>query len=134
MATRYNKQSVLDVVSKWEKQGQYQVKTIDNGKQVICYDPDEKLKSIIFTETEDGKAFTQRACNDLPKKFRELFGVKEKTNEKGEIEYVAHCIEYGEKFITKFFAPKGLSKQQLLNKGYELAQEWGGECYKVTVA
>ena len=101
---------------------------------MICYDPNGKLKSLVFTQTEDGKACTQRICNNLPKKYRELFGIKEKTNEKGEIEYIAHCIEYGEKFITKFFAPKGLNKQQLLYKGQELAQEWGGECYKVTVA
>lgn len=126
---RYNKESVIKAMQN-SKVG---YKTITVGNQLIAY-AGEKYKTLVFTETEDGKAYTQRMFNDLPKKFRELFGVKEKTNEKGEIEYVAHCIEYGEKFITKFFAPKGLSKQQLLNKGYELAQEWGGECYKVTVA
>lgn len=130
--TRYNKESVLKVVNKWEKDGNYEVKQTDN--QVICYDKNLKLKTIIFSETEDGNAYTQKMFNELPKKYRTLFNVKENTNEKGEIEYIAHCVEFGEKFITKFYAPKGLSKKDLLAKGYELAQEWGGECYKVTVA
>ena len=130
--TRYNKESVLKVVNKWEKDGNYEVKQTDN--QVICYDKNLKLKTIIFSETEDGNAYTQKMFNELAKKYRTLFNVKEKTYEKGEIEYIAHCVEFGEKFITKFYAPKGLSKKDLLAKGYELAQEWGGECYKVTVA
>ena len=92
------------------------------------------FKTLVFTETEDGKAYTQRASNELPKKYRELFNVKEKTNKKGEIQYVAHCIEHGERFIEKFYAPKGISKALLLEEGQKLAQEWGGECYKVTVA
>ena len=36
--------------------------------------------------------------------------------------------------IEKFYAPKGISKALLLEEGQKLAQEWGGECYKVTVA
>ena len=131
MATRYNKESVIKAMENYKKQYGYTVVTA--GNQLIAYAGD-KYKTLVFTETEDGKAYTQRACNELPKKYRELFGVKEKTNKKGEIEYVAHCIEHGEKFIERFYAPKGLSKALLLEEGQKLAQEWGGECYKVTVA
>lgn len=131
MATRYNKESVIKAMENYKKQYGYTLVTA--GNQLIAY-AGENYKTLIFTETEDGNAYTQRACNELPKKYRTLFGVKQKTNEKGEIEYVAHCIEHGERFITKFFAPKGLSKKELLYKGQEEAQEWGGECYKVTVA
>ena len=129
MATRYNKESVIKAMQN-SKVG---YKTATVGNQLIAY-AGEDYKTLVFTETEDGKAYTQRMFNELPKKFRELFGVKEKTNKKGEIEYVAHCIEHGEKFIERFYAPKGISKALLLEEGQKLAQEWGGECYKVTVA
>ena len=129
MATRYNKESVIKAMQN-SKVG---YKTATVGNQLIAY-AGEDYKTLVFTETEDGKAYTQRMFNELPKKFRELFGVKEKTNKKGEIEYIAHCIEHGEKFIERFYAPKGISKALLLEEGQKLAQEWGGECYKVTVA
>ena len=131
MATRYEKQSVLKALENYKKTYGYKVVTKDN--QLICY-AGEQYKTLVFTETEDGKAYTQRASNELPKKYRELFNVKEKTNKKGEIQYVAHCIEHGERFIEKFYAPKGIGKALLLEEGQKLAQEWGGECYKVTVA
>ena len=126
---RYNKESVIKAMQN-SKVG---YKTVIVGNQLIAY-AGENYKTLVFTETEDGKAYTQRMFNELPKKFRELFGVKEKTNKKGEIEYVAHCIEHGEKFIERFYAPKGISKALLLEEGQKLAQEWGGECYKVTIA
>ena len=129
MATRYNKESVIEAM----KNSKVGYKTVTVGNQLIAY-AGEDYKTLVFTETEDGKAYTQRMFNELPKKFRELFGVKEKTNKKGEIEYIAHCIECGEKFIERFYAPKGISKALLLEEGQKLAQEWGGECYKVTVA
>lgn len=129
MVTRYNKESVIKAMEN-SKVG---YKTVTLGNQLIAY-AGEKYKTLVFTETEDGKAYTQKMFNDLPKKFRTLFGVKEKTNKRGEIEYVAHCIEHGEKFIERFYAPKGISKALLLEEGQKLAQEWGGECYKVTVA
>jgi hypothetical protein len=128
---RYNKETVIKAMENYKTRYGYKIVTKDN--QLIAY-AGENYKTLVFTETEDGKAYTQRACNDLPKKYRELFGIEEKTNEKGEIEYIAHCIEYGEKFIERFYAPKGLSKALLLEEGQKLAQEWGGECYKVTVA
>ena len=88
MATRYNKQSVIEAM----KNSKVGYKTVTVGNQLIAY-AGEDYKTLVFTETEDGKAYTQRMFNELPKKFRELFGVKEKTNKKGEIEYIAHCIE-----------------------------------------
>ena len=131
MARRYEKQSVLETLETYKKNYGYKVVKKDN--QLICYGG-EQYKTLVFTETEDGKAYTQKASNELPKKYRELFGVKEKTNQNGEIQYIAHCTEYGERFITKFYAPKGLSKALLLEKGQKLAQEWGAKCIKVTVA
>lgn len=131
MARLYEKQSVLETLETYKKNYGYKVVKKDN--QLICYGG-EQYKTLVFTETEDGKAYTQKASNELPKKYRELFGVKEKTNQNGEIQYIAHCDEYGERFITKFYAPKGLSKALLLEKGQKLAQEWGAKCLKVTVA
>lgn len=129
MATRYNKESVIKAMEN-SKVG---YKTVTVGNQLIAY-AGENYKTLVFTETEDGKGYTQRMFDELPKKYRSLFGIKEKTNKKGEIEYIAHCIEHGEKFIERFYAPKGISKALLLEEGQKLAQEWGGECYKVTIA
>lgn len=129
MATRYNKESVIKAM----KNSKVGYKTATLGNQLVAY-AGENYKTLVFTETEDGKAYTQKMFNDLPKKYRTLFNVKEKTNKRGEIEYVAHCIEHGEKFIERFYAPKGISKALLLEEGQKLAQEWSGECYKVTIA
>ena len=129
MATRYNKESVIKAMEN-SKVG---YKTATLGNQLVAY-AGEEYKTLVFTETEDGKAYTQKMFNELPKKYRTLFGIKEKTNNKGEIEYIAYCIEHGEKFIERFYAPKGISKALLLEEGQKLAQEWGGECYKVTIA
>ena len=73
MATRYEKQSVLKALENYKKTYGYKVVTKDN--QLICY-AGEQYKTLVFTETEDGKAYTQRASNELPKKYRELFNVK----------------------------------------------------------
>ena len=45
--------------------------------------------------------------------------------------YIAECVEYGEQFITDFFAPSTYNKEQLLEVGNELAMLWGGSCYNV---
>ena len=51
----------------------------------------------------------------------------------GKIECIAHCIEYDEKFLTKFYASKNCSKDELLKIGNQIAAEgWGATCYKVT--
>lgn len=130
MAKRYVKQSVLDAVENYKTNFGFQIVNYNN--QIICYS--DKYKALIFTETEDGTAYTQITYNKLPKKYNHLFNIKEQTNEKGEIKYLAHCIEYGEKFVTSFYAPKGTPKAELLSMGQDEASEWGAECYKVTIA
>lgn len=45
--------------------------------------------------------------------------------------YVAECVEYGELFITDFFAPSNYNSEQLLEVGNEIALLWGGSCYNV---
>lgn len=130
MAKRYVKQSVLDAVENYKTNFGFIIVNYNN--QIICYS--DKYKALIFTETEDGTAYTQITYNKLPKKYNHLFNIKEQTNEKGEIKYLAHCIEYGEKFVTSFYAPKGTPKAELLSMGQDEASEWGAECYKVTIA
>ena len=46
-------------------------------------------------------------------------------------EYLADCIEHGEKFGSSFFAPSTYTKKQLMDIGQDIAQEWGGECIDV---
>lgn len=130
MAKRYVKQSVLDAVENYKTNFGFQIANYNN--QIICYS--DKYKALIFTETQDGTAYTQITYNKLPKKYNHLFNIKEETNEKGEIKYLAHCIEHGEPFVTDFYAPKGTSKSKLIRMGQELACEWGGECIRVSVA
>lgn len=131
MVTKYSKEAVLSVTNGYKTTGKFLVATL--GNQIICYG-NKKYKSMVFTETAGGRAYTQRVYNDLPKKYWHLFNIQPEINENGEIKYIAHCIEYGEKFVTSFYAPKGTSKAELLSIGQQEASEWGAECYKVTVA
>lgn len=48
-----------------------------------------------------------------------------------DTKYLAECIEYGEQFYSTFYAPRNYSKEQLMEIGFDLASEWGGECYAV---
>lgn len=45
--------------------------------------------------------------------------------------YTAHCIEDGERFISKFESEE-TEKSRLRKQGQEVAIEWGAECIKVT--
>lgn len=47
------------------------------------------------------------------------------------VEYLAHCIEAGEMFYSSFYAPLTYTKEQLFDIGYELALDWGGECFEI---
>ena len=47
-----------------------------------------------------------------------------------QIKYIAHCIEDGERFITRF-KTKETDEHQLRLIGSRLASAWGAQCMKV---
>ena len=51
--------------------------------------------------------------------------------DKHNTKYVIECIEYGEEFVSDFFAPSNYTEEQLMLIGRDVAMTWGAECISV---
>lgn len=67
---------------------------------------------------------------DIPNINETYNGIKYAYAPEGECDtnYIAECIEYGEQFLTEFYAPSNYTPEQLYGIGQELAMTWGAEC------
>lgn len=72
---------------------------------------------------------------DIPNINETHNGIKYAYEPEGECDtnYIAECVEYGEQFLTEFYAPSTYQPQQLFDIGNELAMTWGAECLSITL-
>ena len=48
-----------------------------------------------------------------------------------DTEFIAECNEYGEEFVTSFYAPFNTPSEHLKVIGNDMAMGWGAICYNV---
>ena len=70
---------------------------------------------------------------DIPNINETHNGIKYAYEPEGECDtnYIAECVEYGEHFLTEFYAPSNYTSEQLYSIGEELAMTWGAQCISI---
>ena len=102
--------------------------------------PKEQLENIgrtFETDTEKFFAVTEAIDVEVDLVITDSNGVEVKLpyalerTDKHNTKYVIECIEYGEEFVSDFFAPSNYTEEQLMIIGRDVAMTWGAECISV---